>query len=213
MIEVKMKGKFITFEGCEGSGKSTQVALFREYLEKNNIEYIFTREPGGNEIAEKIRAIILDVTNSAMTDECEALLYAAARVQHVSQTILPALEQGKLVLCDRYIDSSYAYQAYARGLGLEFINKVNSFAIENCMPDYTVFLDISSNEAFKRKGGQDKDDRLEQVGLAFHEKVYEGYKKTIELEPDRFLLINCKGTKQETHNNIIKALKDKKVLP
>ena len=213
MIEVKMKGKFITFEGCEGSGKSTQVALFREYLEKNNIEYIFTREPGGNEIAEKIRAIILDVTNSAMTDECEALLYAAARAQHVSQTILPALEQGKLVLCDRYIDSSYAYQAYARGLGLEFINKVNSFAIENCMPDYTVFLDISSNEAFKRKGGQDKDDRLEQVGLAFHEKVYEGYKKTIELEPDRFLLINCKGTKQETHNNIIKALKDKKVLP
>ena len=213
MIEVEMKGKFITFEGCEGSGKSTQVALFREYLEKNNIEYIFTREPGGNEIAEKIRAIILDVTNSAMTDECEALLYAAARAQHVSQTILPALEQGKLVLCDRYIDSSYAYQAYARGLGLEFINKVNSFAIENCMPDYTVFLDISSNEAFKRKGGQDKDDRLEQVGLAFHEKVYEGYKKTIELEPDRFLLINCKGTKQETHNNIIKALKDKKVLP
>ena len=213
MIEVKMKGKFITFEGCEGSGKSTQVALFREYLEKNNIEYIFTREPGGNEIAEKSRAIILDVTNSAMTDECEALLYAAARAQHVSQTILPALEQGKLVLCDRYIDSSYAYQAYARGLGLEFINKVNSFAIENCRPDYTVFLDISSNEAFKRKGGQDKDDRLEQVGLAFHEKVYEGYKKTIELEPDRFLLINCKGTKQETHNNIIKALKDKKVLP
>ena len=208
-----MKGKFITFEGCEGSGKSTQVALFKSYLEKNNVDYVFTREPGGTKISEKIRSLILDVENSEMTDECEALLYAAARAQHVSQTILPALEQGKLVLCDRYIDSSYAYQAYARGLGLEFINKVNSFAIENCMPDYTVFLDISSNEAFKRKGGQDKDDRLEQVGLAFHEKVYEGYKKTIELEPDRFLLINCKGTKQETHNNIIKALKDKKVLP
>ena len=208
-----MKGKFITFEGCEGSGKSTQVALFREYLESNNIDYIFTREPGGNQIAEKIRQIILDVNNSAMTDECEALLYAAARAQHISQTILPALNEGKLVLCDRYIDSSFAYQAYARGLGLDFIKKVNSFAISNCMPDYTVFLDISSTEAFKRKGGQDKDDRLEQVGLAFHEKVYEGYKKVIESDPSRFLVINCKGAKHETHQNIINALKEKKVLP
>ena len=148
-----------------------------------------------------------------MTNECEALLYAEARAQHITQTILPALNEGKLVLCDRYIDSSYAYQAYARGMGLEFIKKVNSFAIENCMPDYTVFLDISSNEAFARKGGQDKDDRLEQVGLDFHERVYEGYKKTIVNEPERFLLINCKGTKQQTHQNIINALKEKKVLP
>lgn len=207
-----MKGKFITFEGCEGSGKSTQVSMFREYLEKNNIDYIFTREPGGNAIAEKIREIILDVKNADMTDECEALLYASARAQHVSQTIIPALNAGKLVLCDRYIDSSFAYQAYARGLGMDFIKKINSFAIENCMPDYTVFLDISSTEAFRRKGGQDKNDRLEQVGLAFHEKVYEGYKKVIESDKDRFLLINCKGTKFETHDNIIKALKDKKVF-
>ena len=207
-----MKGKFITFEGCEGSGKSTQVSMFREYLEKNNIDYIFTREPGGNAIADKIREIILDVKNADMTDECEALLYASARAQHVSQTIIPALNAGKLVLCDRYIDSSFAYQAYARGLGIDFIKKINSFAIENCMPDYTVFLDISSTEAFRRKGGQDKNDRLEQVGLAFHEKVYEGYKKVIESDKDRFLLINCKGTKFETHDNIIKALKDKKVF-
>ena len=207
-----MKGKFITFEGCEGSGKSTQVSMFREYLEKNNIDYIFTREPGGNAIAEKIREIILDVKNADMTDECEALLYASARAQHVSQTIIPALNAGKLVLCDRYLDSSFAYQAYARGLGIDFIKKINSFAIENCMPDYTVFLDISSTEAFRRKGGQDKNDRLEQVGLAFHEKVYEGYKKVIESDKDRFLLINCKGTKFETHDNIIKALKDKKVF-
>ena len=207
-----MKGKFITFEGCEGSGKSTQVSMFREYLEKNNIDYIFTREPGGNAIAEKIREIILDVKNADMTDECEALLYASARAQHVSQTIIPALNAGKLVLCDRYIDSSFAYQAYARGLGMDFIKKINSFAIDNCMPDYTVFLDISSTEAFRRKGGQDKNDRLEQVGLAFHEKVYEGYKKVIESDKDRFLLINCKGTKFETHDNIIKALKDKKVF-
>ena len=207
-----MKGKFITFEGCEGSGKSTQVSMFREYLEKNNIDYIFTREPGGNAVAEKIREIILDVNNADITDECEALLYASARAQHVTQTIIPALNAGKLVLCDRYIESYLASQAYARGLGVDFIKKINSFAIENCMPDYTVFLDISSTEAFLRKGGQDKNDRLEQVGLAFHEKVYEGYKKVIESDKERFLLINCKGTKFQTHDNIVKALKDKNVL-
>ena len=208
-----MKGKFITFEGCEGSGKSTQVALFREYLEKNGIEYIFTREPGGTEIAEKIRSLILDVNNTAMTDECEALLYSAARAQHVKEKILPALNEGKLVLCDRYIDSSFAYQAYARGLGIDFITKINSYAIQNCMPDYTVFLDISSADAFKRKGGQDKDDRLEQVGLAFHEEVYKGYKKVIENDNSgRFLIIDCLGSKNQTHSNIIKELVDVGVL-
>ena len=207
-----MKGKFITFEGCEGSGKSTQVAMFREYLEKNGIDYVFTREPGGTEIAEKIRGIILDVKNAEMTDECEALLYSAARAQHIKEKIIPALNEGKLVLCDRYIDSSYAYQAYARGLGIDFIKKINSYAVDNCMPDYTVFLNISSTDAFLRKGGQDKDDRLEQVGLEFHKKVFNGYKKVIDAEPDRFLIIDCMGTKYNTHNNIVKALKEKGVL-
>ncbi len=207
-----MKGKFITFEGCEGSGKSTQVAMFREYLEKNGIDYVFTREPGGTEIAEKIRGIILDVKNAEMTDECEALLYSAARAQHIKEKIIPALNEGKLVLCDRYIDSSYAYQAYARGLGIDFIKKINSYAVENCMPDYTVFLNISSTDAFLRKGGQDKDDRLEQVGLEFHKKVFDGYKKVIDAEPDRFLIIDCMGNKYNTHNNIVKALKEKGVL-
>ena len=207
-----MKGKFITFEGCEGSGKSTQVAMFREYLEKNGIDYVFTREPGGTEIAEKIRGIILDVKNAEMTDECEALLYSAARAQHIKEKIIPALNEGKLVLCDRYIDSSYAYQAYARGLGIDFIKKINSYAVDNCMPDYTVFLNISSTDAFLRKGGQDKDDRLEQVGLEFHKKVFNGYKKVIEAEPDRFLIIDCMGSKYNTHNNIVKALKEKGVL-
>ena len=207
-----MKGKFITYEGCEGSGKSTQVAMFREYLEKNGIDYVFTREPGGTEIAEKIRGIILDVKNAEMTDECEALLYSAARAQHIKEKIIPALNEGKLVLCDRYIDSSYAYQAYARGLGIDFIKKINSYAVDNCMPDYTVFLNISSTDAFLRKGGQDKDDRLEQVGLEFHKKVFDGYKKVIDAEPDRFLIIDCMGTKYNTHNNIVKALKEKGVL-
>lgn len=201
-----MKGKFITFEGCEGSGKSTQIELFRKYLENNGIEYLFVREPGGTEISEKIRAIILDVQNKEMTDEAEALLYASARAQLIKEKILPALNSGKLVLCDRYIDSSFAYQAYARGLGMDFITKINSYAIENCMPDKTVFLNISSRDAFLRKGGADKDDRIELSGADFHQKVYEGYLKVAKDYPDRFLLIDCLGEKQQTHKNIIKAL-------
>ena len=201
-----MKGKFITFEGCEGSGKSTQIELYRKYLEEKNIEYLFVREPGGTEISEKIRAIILDINNDKMCDEAEALLYAAARAQLISEKILPALNSGKLVICDRYIDSSFAYQAYARGLGMDFISKINSFAIDNCMPDKTVFLNISSKQAFLRKGGADKDDRLELSGEDFHQRVYEGYVELSKIYADRFLMIDCLGEKHQTHQNIIKAL-------
>ncbi len=201
-----MKGLFITFEGCEGSGKSTQIALFRDYLEQKKIEYVFVREPGGTQISEKIRSIILDVNNSEMTDEAEALLYASARAQLIKEKILPALRQGKLVLCDRYIDSSFAYQAYARGLGMDFISKINSYAIENCMPDKTVFLNISSKDAFLRKGGADKDDRLELSGEDFHQKVYEGYVSLSKIYPERFIMIDCLGEKEQTQQNIIKAL-------
>ena len=204
--------KFITFEGCEGSGKSTQVALIKQYLEKKGKNFIFLREPGGTDISEKIRNIILDVENSEMTDETEALLYASARAQLISQKILPALSKGTLVFCDRYIDSSFAYQSYARGLGLEFVEKVNSFALENCMPDYTVFLNISPTEAFKRKGGVDKDDRLELSGAEFHEKVYEGYLALSKKYPERFIMIDCSGSKWQTHEKIIKALEDRGVL-
>ncbi len=207
-----MKGKFITFEGCEGSGKSTQVNLIKKYLEDNNVDYDFTREPGGTEISEKIRNIILDIHNSEMCNECEALLYASARAQLVSERILPALNSGKLVFCDRYIDSSMAYQAYARGLGEEFLTKINSFAIENCYPDYTVFLNISPKDAFQRKGGVDKEDRLEQSGFEFHQKVYEGYLKILEKEPNRVISIDCSGTKQQTHEKIIFELKKRGIL-
>ncbi|MBO7214604.1 MAG: dTMP kinase [Clostridia bacterium] len=202
-----MKGKFITFEGCEGSGKSTHVTLFREYLDKNGIDYVFLREPGGTEISEKIRKIILDIENKEMTDQAEALLYAAARAQLIGEKILPAINSGKLVVVDRYVDSSFAYQAYARGLGIDFVKKINSFAIENCMPDCTVFLDISPRVAFERKGGADKDDRLELSGIEFHERVYNGYLKLIESEPNRFVVIDPTGTKQETHEKIVNALK------
>ena len=142
-----------------------------------------------------------------MTDECEALLYASARAQHVKEKILPAISSGMLVLCDRYIHSSIAYQAYARGLGLDFIKKINDYALENCMPDYTVFLNISPEDAFKRKGGMDKDDRLEQSGLEFHKKVYEGYVNCVNDDKEKFIVIDCCGTKYQTHEKIIKELK------
>lgn len=203
-----MKGKFITFEGCEGSGKSTHVALFKEYLDRNGIDYIFLREPGGVSISEKIRSIILDVENKEMCDRAEALLYAAARAQLITEKIIPALNEGKLVVVDRYIDSSFAYQGYARGLGIDFIEKINSYAIESCMPDKTIFLDISPKVAFERKGGADKDDRLELSGIEFHERVYEGYKKLVERYPERFISIDPTGTKAETHAKIIESIKD-----
>jgi dTMP kinase len=203
-----MKGKFITFEGCEGSGKSTHVALFKEYLDRNGIDYIFLREPGGVSISEKIRSIILDVENKEMCDRAEALLYAAARAQLITEKIIPALNEGKLVVVDRYIDSSFAYQGYARGLGIDFVEKINSYAIESCMPDKTVFLDISPKVAFERKGGADKDDRLELSGIEFHERVYEGYKKLALNYPERFISIDPTGTKAETHAKIIESIKD-----
>ncbi len=206
------RGTFITFEGCEGSGKSTQLALFKDYLEKNDIDYVFFREPGGTKISEKIRNVILDINNSDMSSECEALLYAAARAQLVKEEILPALEQGKLVLCDRYIDSSFAYQAFARGLTMDYILKINEYAVKNCMPNYTLFFDISPDDAFKRKGGADKGDRVEQSGIEFHRNVYKGYKQVCDIYGERIIKINCLGAKQETHQNIISALKSRGVL-
>ena len=137
------RGKFITFEGCDGCGKSTQLKLLSEYLTKNGVAHIFTREPGGGKISEAIREILLNGKNAEMTDECEALLYAAARAQHLRDRVEPALAEGKLVVCDRYVDSSFAYQAFARGLGFDFIEKINSFATENYLPDCTVFFDLT----------------------------------------------------------------------
>ena len=161
-----MKGKFITFEGCEGAGKSTQIRFLSAYLGERNIPHIVTREPGGSDISEAIRKVILDGRFTAMTDECEALLYAAARVQHLADTVAPALEAGKTVLCDRYLFSSFAYQGYGRGLSRKFLQEINSYAIGHFMPDIALFLDIPPVLAFARKHGADKEDRIEQAGEA-----------------------------------------------
>lgn len=203
---------FITMEGCEGVGKTLQTRLLKEYCEKQNINVIFTREPGGSRVAEKIRRIILDAQNVEIDDKCEAFLYASSRVQHLHEVIIPALSSGKLVICDRYVDSSYVYQGVARGLGLEYVIELNAIAVGEYMPQYTVFLDLSPKEAFARKGGVDKNDRLEVQGLEFHEKVYAGYNKVISLFPERFIVIDASGSIEETHQKIVKALKYRNVL-
>ena len=197
-----MKGTFITFEGCEGAGKSTQIRLLSQYLAERGKECVVTREPGGSAISEAIRTVILDGKNTAMTDECEALLYAAARAQHLSDTVLPALEAGKTVLCDRYIFSSFAYQGYGRGLDMEFLRAVNSFALQGHMPDITLFLDIPPRSAFERKHGADQNDRIEQAGEAFHARVYQGYLRLAEEYPGQIVRVDCSGTKFETNEKI-----------
>lgn len=207
-----MKGKFITFEGCEGVGKSRQIAMLEEYLKEHNINYYLTREPGGTDISEQIRNVILDGKNSEMTDECEALLYAAARVQLLKQVIKGKLEAGELVVCDRFVDSSMAYQGKARGLGYEFISKINDYALKNFTPDYTIFLDLSPEAAFKRKGGADKTDRVELSGMEFHNRVYEGYKELVAENPERIIVIDPSGDRFCTHEKIISALKERGVL-
>lgn len=206
-----VRGKFLTFEGCEGSGKSTQLRLLGQYLDREGVDYIMTREPGGSSISEKIREIILDGKNAEMCDECEALLYAAARFQHLKDTVVPALESGKLVICDRYVDSSLAYQGYARGLGVDFIERINAPALGEYAPDMTVFLNIPPDRAFMRKHGADENDRMERQGLEFHMKVYEGY-LTLAAKYPRICPIECGGTKFETAEKIVLALKDKGII-
>ena len=207
-----MKGKFITFEGCEGVGKSRQIRMLENYLNNNKIKYYLTREPGGTPVSEQIRGVILDGKNVSMTNECEALLYASARVQLLKEVVKPRLDNGELVLCDRYIDSSFAYQGYARGLGVDFVEKINDYAIKNFMPDYTVFLNLPPEQAFKRKGGVDKNDRLELSGMEFHNKVYQGYLELAKKYPERFIVIDASGERDQTHEKVVLALKAKGIL-
>ena len=181
---------FITFEGGECSGKTSVIEAVKKELEKRGISYISTREPGGIKIAEKIRDIILDVENTDMTRECETLLYAASRMQHLSQRVLPALENNEVVLCDRFLDSSLAYQGYARGIGMENVLKANSFALDY-LPELTIFIDVTPDVALKRLSSRkEKQDRLDLETMDFHKKVYEGYHKVLEMYPERIVRID-----------------------
>lgn len=197
---------FVTFEGCEGVGKSTQLNMLKEYLSATGQEAVYVREPGSTRISEKIRSVILDPANTEMTAETEALLYAAARAQLVSEVILPALSAGKTVICDRYVDSSAVYQGYARGLGIDFVRRINSYALANAMPDVTVFIDLRPSDAFRSVR---REDRLEREKAEFHDKVYEGYLAQASTSNGRFVMIKPEKDKNETHRKIIAALREK----
>lgn len=174
-----MAGMFLVMEGPDGSGKSTQIALLKEYLKEKGWECLVTREPGGTAIGEAVRKIILNPEYKEMSDVTEMLLYAASRAQLMAEVIIPALEQGKIVISDRFVDSSIVYQGIARGLGVDTVAAVNAPGIGKYKPDCIFFIDISEEEGIRRKQVQKKLDRLEQESIDFHSMVAEGYRKVL----------------------------------
>ena len=202
---------FINFEGPDGSGKSTIIQKVYDYLIENNYDVIKTREPGGSPIAEKIRNLILDTENTEMGYRTEALLYAASRAQHVEETILPALNENKIVLCDRFLISSLAYQGVGRNLGIENVRKINEFAINGVFPDFVLFFDVDPITTLKRKSSLDTADRLEKEGNNFHERVYNGYKEILNSEKN-IEIIDATQSVEDVFNQCIKVLKRRNVL-
>ena len=202
---------FITFEGPDGSGKSTIIQKVYDYLIENNYDVIKTREPGGSPIAEKIRNLILDTENTEMGYRTEALLYAASRAQHVEETILPALNENKIVLCDRFLISSLAYQGVGRDLGIENVRKINEFAINGVFPDFVLFFDVDPITTLKRKSSLDTADRLEKEGNNFHERVYNGYKEILNSEKN-IEIIDATQSVEYVFSQCIKVLKRRNVL-
>lgn len=200
---------FVTFEGCEGVGKSTQLKLVKDYIEATGQRAIFVREPGSTQISEQIRNVILDKNNTEMTDMTEALLYAASRAQLVREVIKPALDKGELVICDRYVDSSIAYQGYARKMGADVIKSINAYAIDTCMPDLTVFIDLRPSEAWRTVKTQ---DRIELESAAFHNMVYEGYVDQIAGSNGRIVPIKPEFDKNETSKKIINLMRERGAL-
>lgn len=198
-----MKGIFIALEGPDGSGKSTITKKIGDYLEKTGINYIITREPGGTPVGEEIRGIILDRNNTEIGNETEALLYAAARAQHVKEKINPALAEGKLVISDRFVFSSLAYQGVGRDLGIDKVKMINDFAIGSTYPDLILFFNIDSEETLKRKIVGDNGDRLELEGNKFHKKVYNGYKDIIEKYPDNVVIIDGSKSIEEVFRSTL----------
>lgn len=202
------KGLFITFEGPEGAGKTTVLHMVSEYLKNKGVNCVTTREPGGIEISEKIRGIILDNKNTNMDPRTEALLYAAARRQHLTEKVVPAINEGCIVLCDRFIDSSLAYQGYAREIGIDDIYNINIFAIDENMPNKTLYFDIDPEEGLRRinENKQREVNRLDLEGLDFHRKVREGYKEVLHRYEDRIVEIDASKTLEEVFEEAVRIV-------
>lgn len=208
-----MQGLFITVEGPDGAGKSTLIQrLEKKLLEELTVPLVRTREPGGSEIAEKIREVILDPKNTAMDDRTEALLYAASRRQHIMEKIKPSLAEGKVVLCDRFVDSSIAYQGAGRGIGVEEVATLNCFATEDLTPDITLYLDVDAQVGLNRiasKNSNREKDRLELEAISFHNRVRNAYKVLLKKHPERIQLIDASQNADDVFNDAWKVVQEK----
>lgn len=198
------RGKFIVFEGGDGSGKSTILEMIYDYLVKSGVKCIKTREPGGIQISENIREIILDTKNTEMDRKTEALLYAAARRQHLVERVIPELNNGTIVLCDRFIYSSLAYQGYARGIDVEEISQINKFAVGEYMPDLNILFDVSPEVGIARinKNKDREVNRLDLEKMDFHKRVREGYYKLVEENKDEFAVVNAEKSIDEVFDEV-----------
>lgn len=203
-----MAGIFISMEGPDGAGKTTQIELLKAYLENKGYEILITREPGGTKISEAIRSIILDKSNLEMDYMTEALLYASARAQLVAEVIKPAIAAGKAVISDRFVDSSAVYQGMARGLGVENVYKINEFAIQDMMPKLTIHLDLPASVGIMRKKNQAELDRMELEKTEFHERVAEGYRQLAKMSPERIYTIDATLPVEEIHKLILSKLEE-----
>ena len=202
------RGFFLTVEGPDGSGKTTQVDLLEKSLRQFGFDVLRTREPGGCPISEEIRRVVLSTAHMEMCDTCEALLYAASRAQHVHQVIRPAVEEGKLVLCDRFVDSSVAYQGGGRELGVETIQQINAPAVAGMMPDATLYLAIDHTEALMRRMAASAPDRLELQADAFHGRVQQAYEQLIAETPDRFVVVNAAQSIEDVARDALRGVVD-----
>ncbi|MFC2061802.1 dTMP kinase [Elusimicrobiota bacterium] len=206
-----LKGKFITFEGPEGCGKSTQTGLLVEYLKSKDLNVIHTREPGGVSIAEELREILLKPGNTIFP-RAELMLYASGRAQHTQELIQPALEEGKFVVCERYTHASIAYQGYGRGLDIGLIRDLNKIATEGIAPDLTILIDIDVEEGLTRVRKSNRTfDRLESENIEFHRKVRQGYLKLAGEDPD-MVIVDAKEDKEKIHKTIIETLVSRKII-
>ena len=203
-----MKGLFITFEGPDGSGKTTVATEVCKQLTEMGYEVVHTREPGGIAISEDIRNIILDPKNTMMDAKTEALLYAASRRQHLVEKVFPAVAAGKLVICERFVDSSLAYQGYGRQLGFDEVLSINLFAIDNTYPDLTIYLDVDEEVGLNRLSDRAFKDRLDQESIEFHHRVSEGYREVLRRFKDRIKIVDASRSKKEVIADSLKLIRE-----
>lgn len=197
------QGLFITFEGPDGCGKTTQMKLLAEYFTKNGKEVVLTREPGGKGLGEKVREILLNY-DGEVSDRCESFLFLADRAQNIDIVVNPAVKAGKIVLCDRHIDSTVAYQGYGRGLDIERINMLNNLATNGKKPDLTFVFDVDVETSMKRVGKE--KDRMESAGVEFHNRVRQGYLELAKQEPQRIKVIDATKSIEEIHKKVVSLI-------